>query len=158
MDPREERIFMTWVVIANAVECDIYKRIDKGKDLQEITKLHHPRGRLSNQDLKEGKPGRSFESGPKSYQRHTKETEVNPHNQEVTLFVRQIAGFLEHNRNTHNFNNLILIAEPHFLGLLNKNLNEKLLKMVTFSINKDLVKEELEKVIAEIEEHERLAG
>jgi len=149
---------MTWVVIANAIECDIYKRTNKGKDLQEITRLAHPEGRLSNQNLKEGKPGRSFESGPRSFQRHTKSTEVSPHDQEVILFAKRIIGFLEHNRTTHSFDKLILIAEPHFLGILNRNLNEHLTRLVTFSIHKDLVSENLNKVITDIEEQERLVG
>lgn len=149
---------MTWVVVANAIECDIYKRTNNGKDLQEITKLTHPEGRLSAQNLKEGKPGRSFESGPKSFQRHTKNTEVSPHSQELTIFAKQIIAFLEHNRTTHSFDKLILVAEPHFLGILNKNLNEHLASLVTFSIHKDLVNATLNKIIINIEEQEKLAG
>lgn len=149
---------MTWVVIANAIECNIYKRISRGRNLQEISKLPNPEGRLSNQDLKEGKPGRTFESGPKSFQRHTKNTEVSPHTQKLTSFAKQINAFLEHNRTTHSFTELILIAEPHFLGLLNQNLNKNLQKMVTFSIHKDLVGKDLEKIIANIDEHEKLVS
>jgi protein required for attachment to host cells len=58
------------------------------------------------------------------------------------VFAKQITEKLEHGRVNHEFNKLILVAPPAFLGALRLALNEQTSKLITSSLDKNLVAED----------------
>ena len=49
--------------------------------------------------------------------------------------------------NQQHYDQLILIASPHFLGLLRKELPDPLDKLLTKTIDKDLTTAEVEQIV-----------
>jgi protein required for attachment to host cells len=64
--------------------------------------------------------------------------EESAHERTVSVFARDIAGKLEHARTTHEFDQLVLVAPPRFLGLLRGSLDDGTAKLVIGSLDKDL--------------------
>ena len=57
---------------------------------------------------------------------------------ESDKFARQIAHYLEPAYLNNKFNQLLLIAEPSFLGLLRKNFSQPIRKLVALELDKNI--------------------
>ncbi len=138
----------TWVLLADATLAKVYERKAHSKTFKLHHELEHPEGRSKVHDLvtdHSGKYGAGSATGM-FVQDH------NPKDNENTQFVLQIVQALEHARATNQFDQLIIIALPHFYGLLEQHLSEQLHKKVVRHITKDYLhlpeKELLEKVFS----------
>jgi protein required for attachment to host cells len=80
-----------------------------------------------------GRPGSRSTGGPAS---DRQETGAQEHEAEV--FAKQIDRFLDKARMEHRYDRLFVLAAPKFLGLLRKNLNKEVGKLVRDEIDKDL--------------------
>ena len=67
-------------------------------------------------------------------------TNTNPKEQDAIRFAREVANHLEQGRVGNRFDRLVVVAEPHFLGLLRKATKPALEQMITLEIDKDLSK------------------
>jgi len=77
----------TWVVVANSSLARIFK-LEKNQILIETEILEHPQSRLHNQDLVDGKPGRTYDSiGPG---RHAMEPTSSPKHNEFNAFAKHL--------------------------------------------------------------------
>jgi protein required for attachment to host cells len=63
---------------------------------------------------------------------------TSPKEHEAELFAKELAQALEEGRASNSYRHLVLVATPHFHGLLNSQLDEKTRAMVVTDINKDL--------------------
>jgi protein required for attachment to host cells len=125
-----------WIIVADSVNARIFSRENKNSLLQEVEDLSHPSGRMKAGELESDKPGRSFDSGGQG--RHSMEPEHTRKDKESMVFVEQISDYLSAHQN--DYDNLIIISPPRFLGLLRKQLDKIVTKKVTQEIDKDLVK------------------
>lgn len=107
-----------------------------GTSLSLMEALHHPEGRVKEHDIKSDKPGRSFDSH--GHGRHALESHDGPHSHEMGNFVRSIAHRLDQGRQRNEFTELVLIAEPHLMGLLRDALDKNTARLVIRSLSKDL--------------------
>jgi len=126
----------TWVLVADSSCAKIFK--SDGRDVfYEIADLVHLESKLHEQNITSDLPGRHV---VKDGSRHgfQKQTGIKEHEAEV--FAREISEHLEAGRNNEQFNKLIVIAAPAFLGILRKILTPNMSKLITLEINKDLVK------------------
>ncbi len=98
--------------------------------------LEHPKSRAKVSELVSGQQGRSQQSG--NHNLHPAMSErTDPKEVEAEVFARQLAEVL-HQGNTHNrFERLVLIAPPHFLGLLRSTIDPQVAKRVVLSLDKD---------------------
>lgn len=133
----------TWVVVANSSIAYIYK-LEK-KHLEEIDVLKHPESRLRNRDIVGDKPGRDFES--MGTLRHSLEPHHTPHEQEVILFAKELAHYLEAARNRNEVEKFYLAASPIMLGLLRQSLDASTVKLITGEIDKDLTQLKPEEMV-----------
>jgi protein required for attachment to host cells len=107
--------------------------------------LSDPAARLHDRDLKSDRPGRAFDIAPLRAGRrvatahHAVGAERRPRVHEAVLFAQRIAAALEHARQLTEFDQLVLVAAPHFLGLLRAALSAPLHAMVIAEIHKDLL-------------------
>src|SRR5436190_13257219 len=112
-----------WIVAANGTKARIFQSqgyLGKARLLEEIA---HPEGFLRNHEIKEGRPGRTFESWRGSFSRHTKSEEESPRLTETRRFATHIAETLKKGRVAKQFDHLILVCEPKFLGILVANID-----------------------------------
>ena len=139
------------------------RRIDHGKDLcsgcrcvtrpylarearvlHEVHTLTHPEGRLHAGDLRTGGQGEAF-SGPGASQRHTGNDQATSE-KEAEFFAKEVATYLRDARTQGKADEIILIAEPRFLGHLRDKLDKTTMKCVTQTIDKDLSKASEEEI------------
>ena len=109
-----------WVVVADQSKARIFTTEEPRGPLLELASLDNPYGREQEQALQSDRPGRSFDS--KGQGRHAMGSPVDPSEQETVRFARRIADHLEGACNDGRCSSLLLVAGPHLLGVLRKQL------------------------------------
>jgi protein required for attachment to host cells len=136
-----------WVLVANQAEAAIYSMDRLRGSLTPVETLLHAAGRARVQDLISDAPGRAQDRvGPA---RHSMEPDVGFKAEETRRFARQIVDNLKVGLEQHNFERLILVAAPAFLGVIRKELSAQLAEAVIEEIPKDMVGRD----VKEIQEH-----
>lgn len=146
----------TYVIIADSSQAKLFEYDKQMSSLTQLRTLDHPEGRLQDHELDSDRDGRQANGaiggshgygGDKSSQRH-----------EVEVFAAHVAQHLEQERNAGHFQHLILIAPPQFLGNLRKELTTDCERLVTMEINKNLVSERAEVIIARLQDQDNDAA
>ncbi|MBT8136068.1 MAG: host attachment protein [Gammaproteobacteria bacterium] len=137
----------TWVLVAESSRARIFSTTGPRAGLDEIRGLTQPEVRLKERDLVSDSPGRSFDSGGAG--RHAMGRESDQKRHETEMFAKTIAGELERARERGDFDKLILIAPPAFLGLLRKSMHHCCAERVVATVNKNLVQHDA----ADIRDH-----
>lgn len=127
----------TWIVVASRTEAKIFEYANKrNSEVEFVTKLENPRGRLKAQDINADKPG--VFSSIMSYGGTRLVTAQSPTERIAQEFAKKIAEFLEHARQRGSFDDVVLFADPHFLGRMRGVFSKKLRQSVSKEITKDL--------------------
>ena len=117
---------------------------DPAAELTLSEHLTDPAAHLHDRDFKSDRPGRSFERGPIQRGRrgasahHGVGEDRRPRVHEAELFARRIVESLEGAHSRAAFDQLVLVAEPHFLGLLRHFLPAPLHTALIAEVHKDL--------------------
>lgn len=130
----------TWVVVASAARARLFEVAGRQKPWKEIVDLVNADDRLSRQDFTSDKPGRAVNTA--RGQHHTMEPTVDPKEWAAGLFARDLAKRLEAGLHERRYERLIIVAPPHFLGLLRQEMGDALAGAVEHEVHKDLTREE----------------
>ena len=125
-----------WVVAADSRRARIFETDKPRGRLREIEDLLHPAARTHARDLTSDRPGRSFDSHGQG--RHAMEPETNVKHHEAEVFAKQVAERIERARMEDEFDKLVLIAAPEFLGLLRKSLSPTTSGLVAKAVDKSV--------------------
>ncbi|MDD5228917.1 MAG: host attachment protein [Methylococcales bacterium] len=128
---------LTWIVVANNSSARFFAAENQSAPLTEIEMITHSEGRLHDRDMTSDLPGRN--QGECGTGGHAFEQSTDPKKHEAEQFAHSIAKHLETAHNEHKFKQLILVAEPSFLGLLRNQLSEQVKKMVCFELDNNIV-------------------
>lgn len=134
----------TWVVVADSTRARIFDAESSSAGLSEVETLTHPEGRMHDRDITSDLPGRSFDS--KGNARHAMEPPTDPKHELAIEFARTIARHLDAARVKRDYEQLVIVAAPTFLGLLREQLNNTCRKLVAFELNKNLVQNTPEEI------------
>ncbi len=126
----------TWLLVADSSRGRIFQAESPTGDLNEITTLAHPEGRLHEQQLTSDLPGRTFDR--RGLGRHVLEDQMSAKEQDTLKFAIRIAEYLDSMRNEGKFERLIIVAPPEFLGVLSAKLSEPLRRLVSMRMDKNL--------------------
>jgi protein required for attachment to host cells len=136
----------TWVVVADSSRARFFSLVSRIEPLQELDGMIHAEGRMQERDELCDRQGGI--AGGHGEGDHTFEAPTDMKHHEAEVFARQIADRLELGRVNHDYNKLILVASPAFLGALRQALNDHVTDLVSSSLDKNLVGED-EAVIRE---------
>lgn len=125
-----------WIVTANSSYAKIFEVKGHGRQITEIEHIDFPKGRLKSSEVNTDRPGRSFDSTGMG--RHAYSPAVNVHDHENKVFASQLANLLKEAHVNHAFQELALVAPPHFLGELKLAISNGVQKCIVKEINKDL--------------------
>jgi protein required for attachment to host cells len=137
----------TRLVLADQAEARFYDVEPIGGALRCVGEMSDPTARLHDRDLKSDRPGRVFDHAPDGTQRrgsvahHATGGEETPRRHEALAFASRIVQSLEAARNAHEFDQLVLIAGPRFIGMLRGVMPTPLTDLVAVEIVKDLMHE-----------------
>jgi len=126
---------LTWILVADNTRARIFTAETPASPLEEIEGFTHAEGRLHDRDITSDLPGKiksEFGAG------HAFEQPTDPKKHEADNFAHQIAHHLEEAYHANTFEQLLIVAEPSFLGLLRNCLNEQVKKHVCFELDKNI--------------------
>ena len=122
----------TWVVAAR-----IFVSESRVSPLSEVEDFTHSESRAKEQEIVSDKPGRRFEGVLEG--RHGLEKQSDAKHNEAVVFAKRLAERLERGRAKGEFEAVVLIAAPEFLGILRQQLSSQVLRLVVKTIDKNLV-------------------
>lgn len=125
------------IVVADQAEAIFYDAPSLDARPKEVGRISDPLARKHDRDLVSDRPGRAYESV--GHARHAIASENDPRHQEAVRFARRISCRLDDALSLDEFDELVVVAGPPFLGLLRKELSEQVRRRVVHTIGKDLV-------------------
>jgi protein required for attachment to host cells len=126
---------LTWVLVADNTRARIFTAETPSSVLEEIKDMAHEEGRLHDRDITSDLPGKiksAFSVG------HALEQPTDPKQHEADNFARHIAHYLTAAHNAKAFEQLLVVAEPSFLGLLRQHLPEAVKRLISFELDKNI--------------------
>lgn len=128
----------TWILVAHEAGARIFDSRGSGKGLALVEAIEHPEGRARDRDIASDRPGRSFRKDSGDPRRASMSRSEGPHDRAVSDFARALADKLRRARVQNEFERLVLVAPPRFLGLLRSSLDGPTSQLVVGSVHKDL--------------------
>ncbi len=129
---------MTWILVAHEAGARVFEARGRGKGLELLDTIEHPEGRARDRDLASDRPGRSFRKDSGDARRAAMSRAEGPHDRAVSDFARALADRLRRARVANQYDRLVLVAPPRFLGLLRSTLDGPTTHLVVGSMDKDL--------------------
>ena len=126
----------TWVVVADSGAARIFSTESPTSALVEREDYANPEARVSERRLTSDRPGRTTDSGGRS---HSYSSDESPRETESRAFARLLADRLSGARAKGEFDRLVLVAAPAFLGRLRAALDNETRKRVEGELSADLV-------------------
>ncbi len=141
------KIHQKWYVLANRSDAVIYF---EGKDHQFhfVDRLDNPSGHLTEGELDSDRSGSTFSTATlfhHSLDRHNEKRE-----QIAIRFAARIGKFLARAARANKFEEVTLIAEPHFLGILKEKLPSSVHQKKIHSLGREYSRGSMEEVRGKI--------
>ena len=122
-----------WYVVASRTGAVIYAS-GTNRKFQFLERITNPRGHLTETELDSDRPGRGFSSASSGQIRHALDRRSHRHEEQARRFARLLGKTLERAHREARFGSLVLVAEPHFLGLLREGLTPAVQRAVSHEI------------------------
>ena len=126
----------TWVLIADSSRALLYNVAQKGKPWTLVKECKHSASRVTGGGLTTDQPGRTHGSDGGSA-RSAMESKTSPKEIEFEHFAHELAGVLHDGHGQQAYGRIVLVAPPHFLGLLRKAINDTVSKLIGATLDKD---------------------
>ena len=142
----------TWLIVANASQATLYETETPPKSLKLLKEFLHPASRAKGNELASDRPGH-FHAEARGMEGTTHgafNEPIDPKDYEQERFAIELAKELDAGRTTNSYDNLIIVASPHFHGLLNKHMNEHVAGMVSRHIEKDYTGETVKGLLGKL--------
>ena len=125
----------TWILVADNTHARIFTAATPSSALEEIEDLTHTAGRLHDREMTTDLPGKIKSADGSG---HALEQPTDPKKHEADTFALQVVRHLEAAHNANKFKQLLIVAEPSFLGLLRNHLPDQVKKLVSFELDKNI--------------------
>ena len=126
---------ITWILSANASRARLFE-VERHEDApREIADFSNAAGRAHERDLRSDGSGRLYGKGEHMQGHATVEGNVS--DRETEHFAESLRDYLKAAHAQHRFGQLWIVAAPHFLGLLRRNLPKEVEAAVEFTLDKD---------------------
>ncbi|MGE3849412.1 MAG: host attachment protein [Gammaproteobacteria bacterium] len=126
-----------WIVVAHRAGARIFLRRGHEAALELLERIEHPAGLRQDREHDSDRPGRTHDRCGAG--RHALSSEESPRERSAADFARELAARLAAARTAQACDRVVLVAEPHLLGLLREALDEPTRRCVSGEITRDLV-------------------
>lgn len=139
-----------YILVADNARARIFQATTPVKSLEVVMDKAHESGRLSDSEIYSDRAGgsRAGPGGSGGYHTYAREKSDDPEEQR---FARELADQLNKACHEGLFDQLVLMAAPHFLGTLRQYLSEKCRELVLTEIDKDLAHRDTETILQHLE-------
>ncbi len=127
---------ITWVLCADSSRGRLYSVTDKDKLWTLVKEYTHAASRVTAGGLTSDQPGRTHGSSARG-SRSAMQSKTSPKEAEFEHFAHELAGVLHDGYGKQAYNRIVLVAPPHFLGLLRKAINDVVSKLIGATLDKD---------------------
>lgn len=134
-----------WILVADSAHARVFLRGKRWDQLEQLEEYEHPQGRAHEGDLVSDEGAAVIQRSGQG-QRRDSQPEVSATEHEAQVFAHELTDRLRQARVGHKMDSLVLVAAPHFLGLLRKTLDDQTRKCVLHEIDKDLTQHDTQKV------------
>jgi protein required for attachment to host cells len=124
----------TWVLVANSNKARLFNTERIGDEMVCVREFEHPESRQKGSELTSDRPGH-YQSKGTGHGAFVETTD--PRDNEVEKFADELADVLDKGRANNEYKKLVIVAAPHFMGLLNNHMDEKTRSFIISDINKD---------------------
>jgi protein required for attachment to host cells len=124
----------TWVLVGDGSRARLF-HVGPGRDWELIRELEHPQTRAKARDLVTDRQGRVKQSA--SPMRSAMQLTKPLHAIEAEHFAHSVAKVLVSGLADNGYDQLVLVAPPHFLGLLRATIPSNVAKRVEQTLDKD---------------------
>ncbi len=126
-----------WILVADAAQAMLFATETRPARARLVETYANPDGHLREGELHTGGSG-TVNVGSS---RHVTHTEHTQRDHVAELFARRLAAVLREGRVQHRYDDVVLAAPAHFLGVLRRSIDDETAKAVSASIPRDLVHE-----------------
>lgn len=126
----------TWILLCEASRARLFTNDGRGR-LTEQSAYAHPGSRAHGLDMASDRPGRRSD-GPGPH-RSGLSPDTEPKEVEAQRFAISLAALLKQGLNNHAYDELVLAAPPHFLGLLRNALDGQVAARIAATFDKNLI-------------------
>ncbi len=126
---------LQWIVVSDAAQARIFSRHAAASALKPVDTLTHSQSRLHEGDLRTGGKGETHESTGSSV--HQPDPQTTTGEKHADIFAKEVAQALKRGRIDNAYNDLVLVADPSFLGRLRDHLDNPTRAYVTQTIDKN---------------------
>lgn len=127
----------TFIVACSGAEARIFMSERRFGNWNQLEHLANPGATLRDQDRNTDRPGRVFDSFGRG--RHAMSPEESARDHELQTFAGDITQYLSKAHAAGQFRQLVLVAEPTFLGFLRRKLSPSLRRALSFEVPKNPV-------------------
>jgi protein required for attachment to host cells len=127
----------TWLLVADAAKARLFEISKKGADLIEIACFTDPDSRSPGQHPEHGRLGRTNESANSAH--HAIEPRTSLRKKHAMQFADLLCDAIRQGRLGNQYDHLVLMAPPRFLGVLRDRLDEQALKCIVGEVASDLL-------------------
>ena len=132
----------TWVVVADSSRARIFNA-ETPFIIKEIEDISHSEGRLQEHDLTSDQRGNVVGGAGGG---HAFESRQDTKEHEAVKFAKSLAKHIDEARGKNQFEQLMIVSEPSFLGALRKELTDSSRKMVSFELDKNITTHSVEDI------------
>lgn len=142
----------TWLLVADASKAKIYSirkarlfTSNDPKELQLLSQHTHADSRKKGIELNTDRMGEFGHGGF--------DDQTPPKLREAEHFACEILHHIENGIKENHFRDLVIVAPPHFMGLLNKCMSHTVQKLVSQTIEKDYTQQNERDLMASLLAH-----
>ena len=127
-----------WYLVANRAGAVIYSET-QNRPFHFVERIENPKGRKTEGELDSDRPGTGFSSAGSGTIRHSLDKTFHHHEAQSTLFANRLGEHLLREWREQHFDELVIAAEPRFLGMLRAGLSQELKSRVRHEIPHEFV-------------------
>jgi protein required for attachment to host cells len=128
-----------WILVADSSRAKLFTTELPEQPWTLLEAIDHPQGREPSREISPSSPpGRMLQNKSLGGRRSAMEPRTTPKEAESQRFAQALSNRLEAATAKRSFDDLVLVAPPHFLGVLHGALGPQAAKCLRATVDKDL--------------------
>lgn len=124
-----------WIVVSDAARARLFERNASDRSLTLFDTLHHGESEAHEGDLRTGGKGEIHDSGGSG--QHQADPQTTTSEKHADIFAKEVAERLKAGLNDDAFSELVIVADPSFLGRLRDHMDNPVKNAVRTTIDKN---------------------